>query len=233
LVCSSLYMELQIYSPSVKVMQHKHQNSTRPLPVFGDNDQVGGKVFLHSNCPPYGRLSVSVSLASLIPCRRGFRLNRNVKVEGAFLYPSPEMEVDQAYYSHDRIAGQRKHVLFSSSTTMPVAPGSETGPPRSGFREAFAVSIWRRPSVSSINVNPISVERSYPFSFDLPRSCRSGEEMPPTFSSSELVEIGPRGSVFFEVTYKVIVSWEAGDGSENQSRCALISFVSFVNLGVF
>jgi hypothetical protein len=112
--------------------------------------------------------------------------------------------------------GKRKHAFFSSSTILPVSPGSEPNSPRSAFRDAF---IKRRPSVSSLNLNATAVERSFPFTFDLPRSCRAGEEMPPSFTGS--ADIGT-SSESFDVTYKVKVVWEAHNASENPSTLVLL-----------
>lgn len=109
-----------------------------------------------------------------------------------------------------RNPGKRKHVFFSSSTAIAVSPSPETNSPRS-FREAF---IKRRPSASSLNLNVTTVERSFPFSFELPLSCRAGEEMPPSFTGS--MDPGP-SSESIDVTYKVKVVWEAANASENPS----------------
>ncbi|KAJ7269848.1 hypothetical protein C8J57DRAFT_1180920 [Mycena rebaudengoi] len=176
----SLQMEVQIYSPSVKVIpglwSEKHT-----LPVFGDHDVVGGKVILTPNCQS-GRLALTI--------------------EGAFTYNSM-----QKGDSYGRPPERRKHVFFSSSKVIHVSP-SDANPPRSAFREVFVIK--RRPSGSNIKSMEFQ-PRTYPFTFDLPRSQRSGEEMPPTFCSSEL-NCAP-----FEVVYQVSATWESTDITENPS----------------
>jgi hypothetical protein len=57
-------MELQLYSPSVKLHQ-EHTDDRGPLAVFGDHDQVGGKVILDPSCYHTGRLSISVRCAHM------------------------------------------------------------------------------------------------------------------------------------------------------------------------
>ncbi|KAF9458236.1 hypothetical protein BDZ94DRAFT_1201451 [Collybia nuda] len=185
----SLQMELQLYSPSVK-LQQEHFDDRGPLAVFGDHDQVGGKVILDPSCNHTGRLSISI--------------------EGAFMYSPTYSEGEQVPES-SRNAGKRKHVFFSSSTTISISPVSEPNSPRSAFRDAF---IKRRPSVSSLNLGALPGERSFPFTFDLPRSCRTGEEMPPSFTGSS--DMGP-SSEAFDVTYKLKVIWEAQNAAENPS----------------
>ena len=60
-VCSSAKLELQLYSPSLKVSQ----DGQGPMAVFGDHDQVSGKVSLDTSCHHTGRLSISVCFYSL------------------------------------------------------------------------------------------------------------------------------------------------------------------------
>ncbi|KAF8887600.1 hypothetical protein BD779DRAFT_1672726 [Infundibulicybe gibba] len=186
----SLQMELQIYSSSIKVMEQERRLNRGPLAVFGEQDRVSGRVILDPSCSPTGRLSISI--------------------EGAFLYPQSSEEEDDGALPHilpER--GPRKHIFFSASTNIPVSPSSEGRP---SFREAF---VKRRPSASSLNLSPGSVERTYPFSFDLPKSCRAGEEMPSSFSTSPAS--GSSTSQPYQVSYQVIVSWNAFNIVENPS----------------
>lgn len=53
---SSLLLELQLYSPSLKV----NEASRGPLAVFSDHDQVGGKIVLDSRSYHTGQLTISV-----------------------------------------------------------------------------------------------------------------------------------------------------------------------------
>lgn len=133
-------------------------------------------------------------------------------MEGAFTYTSSDKMGDNAdedtVPAFARAPERRKHVFFTSSKTIPVSQSDN--PPRSALREAFGAR--RRPSSSSLNASFSSGgHRSYPFSFDLPRSCRSGEEMPPTFCSLN--------SGSFEVAYKLVFTWDPSDASEQQSKC--------------
>ncbi|KAJ7906257.1 hypothetical protein B0H13DRAFT_2020826 [Mycena leptocephala] len=138
------------------------------LPVFGDHDVVGGKVILDPSCQA-GRLMLTI--------------------EGAFTYSSTEKSGDNNY---GRLPEKRRHVFFSSSKVIQVS-SSDSHPPRSAFREVFVIK--RRPSGSSIK-SMVLEPRAYPFAFELPRSQRSGEEMPPTFCSSD-PDCAP-----FEVVYQ-------------------------------
>lgn len=56
---SSSKIELQLYSPSLKVYS---EDGRGPMAVFSEHDQVGGKVTLDSSCGNTGRLSVSVCM---------------------------------------------------------------------------------------------------------------------------------------------------------------------------
>lgn len=123
----------------------------------------------------------------------------------------------------------RKHIFFTTSHAINVAtaPTSDLSSARSAFR-GMAKTIRRRPSAASLEVlSPTTSmtpekERSFPFSFTLPRSLRSGEELPPTYPLSKDVpspsspSSSPRvGS--FTVAYKVLVSWDPVAAYENPS----------------
>lgn len=60
---SSLKMEIHITSPSVKIL-HDDLRTSRSLPVFHNNDRVGGQIVLDLTCYQSGRLSVSVSVST-------------------------------------------------------------------------------------------------------------------------------------------------------------------------
>ena len=55
----SLKLEVQIYSPSVKVRQGNGVGGSL-LPVFSDNDKIEGKVTLDQSCHHSGILSITV-----------------------------------------------------------------------------------------------------------------------------------------------------------------------------
>ncbi|CAK5261971.1 unnamed protein product [Mycena citricolor] len=179
----SLQMELLIYSPSVKMVSRPY-TTNQALAVFSDQDIVSGKVILDPSCQ-VGRLSVTI--------------------EGAFLYSTEKPNDDIAPYG--TTPAKRKHVFFSSSKVTQVA-ATDAREPRSTLREVFVLK--RRPSGS--NIRSLALEpRAFPFAFELPRSKRSGEEMPPTFCSSD-----PKCAPF-EVVYQISVTWESADITENPS----------------
>ncbi|KAJ7064985.1 hypothetical protein C8F01DRAFT_1021771 [Mycena amicta] len=177
----SLQMELLIYSPSVKVVPSPW-SANHALPVFGDHDVVGGKVILDPSCQS-GRLMLTI--------------------EGAFTYNEKTENTSASYTPYPE---KRRHVFFSSSKVIQVS--SSDNAPRSAFREVFVIK--RRPSGSNIK-SMVLEPRAYPFAFDLPRSHRHGEEMPPTFCSPD-----PKCAPF-EVVYKVSAVWESSDITENPS----------------
>jgi len=53
-------MEVQIASPSIKVVRHEELQTSKSLPVFHERDRVGGRIILDPACYQSGRLSVSV-----------------------------------------------------------------------------------------------------------------------------------------------------------------------------
>jgi hypothetical protein len=175
-------MELLLYSPYVKVVPTAY-NANHTLPVFGHHDVVGGKLILDPTCQS-GRLMLTI--------------------EGAFTYNSTEKDGDSSY---GRAPEKRRHVFFSSSRVIQVST-SDSNSPRSAFRDVFVIK--RRPSGSNIK-SMVLEPRAYPFVFDLPRSDRLNEELPPTFCSSD-PHCAP-----FEVIYQVSATWESSDITENPS----------------
>lgn len=135
----------------------------------------------------------------------------------------------------------RKHVFWSSSSTIQVSPSLDSflslSTPRSTLRDGFTStikSIRRRPSGSSLNTAPPSpilkspitpgFNRTYSFSFEIPRSSRSGEEMPPTFVSASHSPDTPGShsrdnnvARSFGVEYKLSVAWEPVEAFEYPS----------------
>ncbi|KIJ59377.1 hypothetical protein HYDPIDRAFT_162488 [Hydnomerulius pinastri MD-312] len=187
----SLLLDMQVYSPSVKMVKQPGTENTVSRPVFGDHDKVEGKVMLDPSCSQSGRLTISI--------------------EGAFEYSTVKDDVDDDYPCSPTV-GNHRHVFLSSSAIIHISP---TPDPRSTIREAFGVR--KRPSASSLN-SPAC--RSCEFSFEIPSGSRPGEEMPPTFSSTTLVKNRQRRRSYMEkaeVAYRVTATWEASDGSENQA----------------
>ncbi|KAH7923436.1 hypothetical protein BV22DRAFT_1106086 [Leucogyrophana mollusca] len=187
----SLLLEMHIYSPLVRMVRQLGTESIVSRPVFGDHNRVEGKVMLDPSCGPNGRLSISI--------------------EGAFEYSSSRAEVDDEFPRPPKMAKHR-HVFLSSSAIIPISPSSE---PRSALREAFGVR--KRPSATNLNA---AASRSCEFSFEIPRGNRPGEEMPPTFSSTTIVDSDQTRRSFMEkadVTYRVTAVWESMDPSESSA----------------
>ncbi|KAF9262263.1 hypothetical protein L218DRAFT_929470 [Marasmius fiardii PR-910] len=183
----SLMTVLRVYSPSVKVVNSNHTPAM--IPAFGSGDKVGGTVELDPGCSKAGRLSISI--------------------EGSFSYSNSENG------SNGTQPNTRKHVFFSSCNIIPVSPSSDFLPNRSNKLKGAFSSIRKRPSVGSLNNNYSGSSevqnRIYPFEFDLPQSCRPGEELPPTFASNS----DRTGS--FRVEYRLQVAWEPTDACEYPS----------------
>lgn len=126
---------------------------------------------------------------------------------------------------------RRKHVFYSSCRIIPISPSSEFLPVRSGKLKGAFNSMRRRPSASSLNNasessgSEATRPRVYPFQFDLPQSCRSGEELPPTYiptqERSNNSKLASSGS--FGVEYKLQVAWEPTEASEYPSLWVSLS----------
>ncbi|KAF9061548.1 hypothetical protein BDP27DRAFT_1337948 [Rhodocollybia butyracea] len=213
----SSQMEVRLHSASVKVAGKEK----KLIPVFGEGDKVSGTVTLDSKAPSSGRLIVSI--------------------EGAFFYD----DASKAGSSKILHPEPRKHVFWSSSTTIQVSPSLDSflslSTPRSTIRDGFTStikSIRRMPSGSSLRTTPPSTplrspmspgfNRTYSFAFELPRSNRKGEEIPPTFVSiSHATEVPVPGSgsntgetrqaPTFGVEYKISVAWEPTEAFEYPS----------------
>src|SRR5271168_3314888 len=84
--------------------------------------------------------------------------------------------------------------LLSLQSILKVS-NSEANSPISSIHEVFE---RRHPSFTGITLNTSSYGRSHPFSFNLPRSVRPGEEVPSAFTST-------KGSNNYEIIYKVMV----------------------------
>ncbi|KIK92585.1 hypothetical protein PAXRUDRAFT_146998 [Paxillus rubicundulus Ve08.2h10] len=188
----SLFLNMQIYSPAVEMVQQPGTEYIVSRPVFWDYDRVEGKVVLDPSCSQSGRLTISI--------------------EGAFEYSSVKDNLDDDY-PHSPIVIKHRHAFLSSSTVIPI---SATADPRSAIREVF--SVRKRPSTSNLSSRAC---RSCEFSFEIPRGSRLGEDMPPTSTSTTLVENAQGRWSYMEkaeIMYQVIAVWEASDGSENQTR---------------
>lgn len=203
----SLQLEVRMHSPSVKAMMGSNDKRIM-VPVYGDGDKVGGTVTLDPNCSRTGRLSVTI--------------------EGTFLINESDT-TPRSGSSKLRIDSRQKHRFYSSSRTFSLPQNSEYTPIRTSFKDAFTATLKRRPSANSLDSKSSNNEDIiYPFEFELPRSCRSGEELPPSFSSTSPIysihdqPSSPGGSNAtasgsFGVEYKVFVAWEPTESSEYPS----------------
>lgn len=215
-------MEVQIASPSVKIVRHEFQ-TCRSLPVFNESDRIGGQIILDPSCSQSGRLSVSVSHINAL----AFILSEHgSQIEGAFQYTSPQTEkANGSTFSEN--PGKRKHIFYNATTVIPVSAADANSRTSAFFREAFSGNIRKRAgSITSLrNFNEDAPpkegpSRCFPFTFDLPLGHQSGQELPPTFSTSTLISSGARGRAFAEkaeVNYKVTAVWEPSDGYENRA----------------
>ncbi|KAG8216769.1 hypothetical protein J3R82DRAFT_7013 [Butyriboletus roseoflavus] len=106
----SLLLDMQIYSPSVKVVKLPALEISQPRPVFCDQDKIEGKIMLDPSFRN-GRLTISL--------------------EGAFEYS--DSPYDQ--YSHNPTIRKHRHVFLSSSATIPISTIPDS---RSTIREALS-----------------------------------------------------------------------------------------------
>ncbi|TFK46881.1 hypothetical protein OE88DRAFT_1648360 [Heliocybe sulcata] len=192
----TLQMEIHIRSPSTKLDRLPHQQQARSLPVFGESDRVTGHVALAQSFAQMGRLTIT----------------EMCKLEGAFTYVSPEVEVYDA-----SLKGKQRHAFYSSSRVVPLSGTQDTPRSALSLRDAFVASVRRRPSLPTMDGSEM---RIIPFNFELPNPSRPGEELPHTFSSSALIEGGVRERAQAEnsdVSYRVVALWEAMDQSEDRS----------------
>ncbi|TDL22765.1 hypothetical protein BD410DRAFT_788078 [Rickenella mellea] len=211
-------IQININSSSVRNLRRADQASTS-LPVFGDHDHITGSVTLDpQNCAAdSGRLTISI--------------------EGSFEYISPMSATKRG---HSQITpGKHRHIFYRDSAVIPLYTASEPvsapAPPRSGFRSAFAASLRRATSVETLSklasppelrshsspTSPSPSPKTFNFDFELPRPEKPGEELPSTFSASNVVSGGVRGRVYSEnasVNYCVHALWEAFDGSGTQAK---------------
>jgi hypothetical protein len=140
-------------------------------------------------------------------------------MEGAFVYISPDVVGTHEEFPVGKPQGQYRHLFFTSSATYTTGDG---GSPRSSssIREAFAntvrtLKVDRKASLPDLRPN--SSRGQFPFSFEMPRPTREGEEMPPTCASVSVGVIGTRGRSGVEraeIEYKIVARWEGTDPNE-------------------
>jgi hypothetical protein len=140
-----------------------------------------------------------------------------MKLEGAFFYDGAKNSKEDAA---TLLEASSKHVFLTSTTHINVCPANDniTLLP---FQTSF---MKRRPSASRLCQSPRTCKRIHPFSFELPRSCRPGEDLPCSFSSSKDFELNPKP---FAITYKVLIHWEPSGSLDNSSRSVLTAIGQF------
>lgn len=184
----SLLLDMQLYSPSIKMVKQVGLGGMISCPVFGDHDRVEGRVILDPTCSQNGRL--------------------NISIEGAFEYVSVKENLcDES--AQGPTTSKYKHIFLSSSAVIPISPIPD---PFSVICDVFGVP--QHPNDLSLN-GPAS--RSCEFSFEIPRGSRPGEEMPPTFRALMPCDNRRRGISAVEkaeVSYRVTAVWEPSNVSE-------------------
>ncbi|KIY70701.1 hypothetical protein CYLTODRAFT_419525 [Cylindrobasidium torrendii FP15055 ss-10] len=194
----SLQQVVRVFSPSLKASGDAGKQKLEP--VFGESDTVSGSVTLDPSCAAYGRLTITL--------------------EGAlYCHPSATNQLQPE---------SRKHVFYTTSHAVSVSTASsiDLSSARSAFR-GVKNTIRRRPSASSLDSITLSTTSSltqekarvYTFAFQLPKSVRQGEELPPTYpmskDKSSSSPASRNGS--FSVEYKILVSWDPSAACEYPS----------------
>jgi hypothetical protein len=152
-------------------------------------------------------------------------------MEGVFTYVTP---ADGARGGPKQT---HRHVFHTESITPTTPTSTESsgsgGSPRSATVSSLrgALGAIRKRSNSSTSRTSGSSNSSggstspgapptYPFSFDIPTKNASGDEFPPTFYMSNVMEGGVRTRAVVEiaeVTYRLFALWEAEDGSDDHA----------------
>ncbi|KAI0319240.1 hypothetical protein OF83DRAFT_1055304 [Amylostereum chailletii] len=229
-------MEVNVYSASVKMSRTSaYAAANQPLPIYGDHDDIGGTI-------------------TLSPSVRSTAGHITVSVEGSFLYQSASAKVVQGASSSSSNAAHR-HVFFSDSAIL--SPVVDSVNPLSTIKDAFAATaatlrkgeslslssvksgLKRRTSSHSLDA---SNNRIFAFNLPLPQKALTGEDLPPTFSSSNLLDGGVRGQASVErveVSYLLVVAWEPQDegGERDELEIPILfqpdsDFLSFDGLAV-
>ncbi|KLO19399.1 hypothetical protein SCHPADRAFT_865315 [Schizopora paradoxa] len=235
-------MTITISSPSVRGSGRPNE---RALPVFGDHDRIPGTVSLDpSSCADSGKLTLSIEgvfeyvspmsatkagPSQITPGRHTHVFYRDEAVIPLYVSSEPARSrpvLRSALATIRRTASQERILR----PTLPKVRSMEFGFGRDRSSSSASSSSSSCSSGSSSTVSwtsassvdsSASAAKTFNFSFELPRSDRAGDELPPTFSSSNIVSAGVRGRVYAEnadVRYRISAVWEALDGSGAQAR---------------
>lgn len=115
-----------------------------------------------------------------------------------------------------RRARSGEHVLKKARS---MEAGMLAGTSGSNPRSSSPTATWS--DASEPSSSPCSSPKIFNFEFELPKGGHRGDELPPTFSSSNVVSAGVRGRVYAEnadVKYRIRAVWEALDGTNVQAQ---------------
>ena len=134
--------------------------------------------------------------------------------------------------------GRHRHVFYRDQAVIPLYASTEPGK-GAALRSVITSRLRRTASKEhnhilskagsmdymknnqSLMSLPSAQPKVFNFDFQLPKSDITGDELPSTFSCSNVVSGGVRGRVYAEnadVRYRVQATWEALDGSGLQAQ---------------
>lgn len=120
-----------------------------------------------------------------------------------------------------RIASAERMGDMRKSRSMDFRSDSKQGSSSASGSSGVSVSSA---SSSSSPTSPASPLKTFNFDFELPQPDKPGDELPPTFSASNILSGGVRGRAYAEnadVQYRVVALWESLDGSGTTRRCVI------------
>jgi hypothetical protein len=134
---------------------------------------------------------------------------RHLQLEGLFTYIAPEASGASAQSTARVFLSISKCLESSDEPSTPRSPLIRKRPSQFSLRSNTPINRPRTPS----DPPPCTPgRRVYDFSITLPDSSKSGEELPHSFSHSQQMLAGGRGRTGTEraeVSYRLIVNWEA------------------------
>jgi hypothetical protein len=134
---------------------------------------------------------------------------RHFQLEGLFTYIAPEASGASAQSTARVFLSISKCLESSDEPSTPRSPLIRKRPSQFSLRSNTPINRPRTPS----DPPPCTPgRRVYDFSITLPDSSKSGEELPHSFSHSQQMPAGGRGRTGTEraeVSYRLIVNWEA------------------------
>ena len=116
---SSLQMEMRIQSATSRVI--KHRNMKQSIPVFGEQDRVGGYVTLSPDCSPSGRLVITVSpQGHLLPAFMKLIASFSSRVFSCITHPrcTVRNRSSTAWINENTSSSPRRHQSQSRATPV-------------------------------------------------------------------------------------------------------------------